>query len=96
MDDHDRLALYPFVLVRVACRACPRKGAYRLARLAAAYGPEMEMKTLLDRLTIDCLWRAEARSKNGKSNCGVYLPDLDPPRPPDLPRGLMKLRVVKR
>jgi hypothetical protein len=43
----------------------------------------------------DCLWRAEARSKKGKSACGVYLPDLESPRPPDLPRGLAKLRLVK-
>src|SRR5271157_2615870 len=32
----------------------------------------------------DCLWQAEARSKRGVSSCGVYLPDLDQPRPPDL------------
>jgi hypothetical protein len=28
------------------------------------------------------------------SACGVYLPDLDQPRPPDLPPGLARLRVV--
>ena len=33
-----------------------------------------------------CLWCAETRSKKGKSACGVYLPDLDNPRPPDLSR----------
>jgi hypothetical protein len=38
--------------------------------------------------------RAEARSKKGKSACGVHLPDLDQPRPPDLPPGLVRLRVV--
>jgi hypothetical protein len=37
------------------------------------------------------MWRAEARSKKGKSTCGVYLPDLDQPRPPDV-----KLRLVKK
>jgi hypothetical protein len=31
----------------------------------------------------DCLWRAEARSKKGKSACGVYLPDPEQLRPPD-------------
>jgi hypothetical protein len=44
---------------------------------------------------MDCLWRAEARSKAGKSACGVYLPDLAKPRPPDLPAGLLKLRLIK-
>ena len=26
MDDRDRLALYPFVVVRIACRVCSRNG----------------------------------------------------------------------
>jgi hypothetical protein len=50
---------------------------------------------LTDRFSYDCLWRAEARSKKGKSACGVYLPDLEQPRPPDLPPGMVKLRLVK-
>jgi hypothetical protein len=44
----------------------------------------------------DCLWRAEARSKKGKSACGVYLPDLEQKRPSDLPPGLAPLRLVKK
>ena len=40
MDDRDRLAFYPFVVVRIACRVCSRNGAYRLARLAAKFGPD--------------------------------------------------------
>jgi len=39
---------------------------------------------------------AEARSKKGKSACGVYLPDLEQPRPPDAPPGTVKLRLVKK
>jgi hypothetical protein len=34
--------------------------------------------------------------KRGVSVCGVYLPDLEQPRPPDLPPGLVRLRVVAR
>jgi hypothetical protein len=30
------------------------------------------------------------------SSCGVYLPDLDQPRPPDLPPNLVKLRIIKK
>jgi hypothetical protein len=41
------------------------------------------------------MWRAEARSKKSKSACGVYLPDLENRRPPDLPPGLVTLRLVK-
>jgi hypothetical protein len=95
MDDRDRLAFYPFVVVRIACRACSRRGSYRLAGLAAKFGPEITLRDLTDRFSYDCLWRAEARSKACKSACGVYLPDLANPRPPDLPPGLLKLRLIK-
>jgi hypothetical protein len=95
MDDRDRLAFYPFVVVRIACRVCSRSGSYRLARLAAKFGPEITLRALTDRFSYDCLWRAEARSKAAKSACGVNLPALANPRPPDLPPGLLKLRLIK-
>jgi hypothetical protein len=94
MDDCDH-AFYPFVGVRIACRVCSRSGSYRLARLAAKYGPEIALRDLTERLSYDCLWRGEARSKKGKSACGGYLPDLEHKRPPDLPPGMVKLRLVK-
>jgi hypothetical protein len=96
MDNRDCLAYYAFVVVRIACRVCSRRGSYRLARLAAKFGPEISLRDLMDRFTYDCLWRAEARSKKGKSACGVYLPDLEQPRPPDVPPGMVKLRLVKK
>jgi hypothetical protein len=89
MDDRDCLAYYPFVVVRIACRVCSRTGSYRLARLAEKFGPEISLRDLTDR------WRAEAQSKRGTSSCGVYLPDLEQPRPPDDPPGLVKLRLIK-
>src|SRR5579871_7032988 len=91
----DRLSGYLFVLVRIACRVCPRRGACRLARLAAKYGPESRLRDLTDRLSFDCLWRSEARTKGGKSACGIYLPDLDKRLPPDLPPGMARIRLVK-
>src|SRR3984957_4099539 len=94
MDGRDCLAHYPFVVVRIACRVCSRRGAYGLSRLAAKFGPEIEVRPKLARLSYDCLCRAEARVKRGVSACGVYLPDLEQPRPPDLPPGLVRLRVV--
>jgi hypothetical protein len=57
-------------------------------------GEVIGLRDLLDRFSYDCLWRAEARSKKGKSACSVYLPDLEQRRPPDLPQGLVRLRVV--
>jgi hypothetical protein len=94
MDNRDCLLHYPFVVVRIACRVCARRGSYRLARLAAKYGPEVS--DLTDRFSYDCLWRSEVRSKKVKSACGVYLPDLEQPRPPDAPPGMVKLRLVKK
>ena len=64
MDDRDRLALYPFVVVRIGCRQCSRKGAYRLARLAAKYGPEITLRdltTILLRLPLARLVAVEER-----------------------------------
>ena len=42
-------------------------------------------------------WTALGRSalEKGKSACGTHLPDLEQPRPPDVPSGLAKLRLVK-
>ena len=51
MDDRDRLALYPFVVVRIACCVCSRSGSYRLARLAAKYGPEITLRDLTERFS---------------------------------------------
>jgi hypothetical protein len=96
MDDRDCLASYPFVVVRIAGRVCTRSGSYRLARLAAKYGPEITLRDLTERFSYDCLWRAEARSKKGKSACGVYLPDLEHRGPHDAPPEMVKLRLVKK
>jgi hypothetical protein len=95
LNREECLAHYPFVIVRIACRVCARRGSYRLARLAAKFGPEISLRDLTDRFADDCLWRAEACSKRGVSACGVYLPDLEQPRPPDAPPGMVKLRLVK-
>jgi hypothetical protein len=53
------------------------------------------MQEMLAKFSYDCLWRMETRTKGNASNCGVYLPDLELPRPPDLPPGMVKLRLVK-
>ena len=99
MNPDEPLAFYPFVVVRIRCRNCSRTGDYRLARLAAKFGPEIALDDLLRRFSVDCLWRTESRAKGPnkgpKQPCGVYLPDLEQPKPPDLPPGLVKLRLVK-
>lgn len=97
-EPSDRLSAYPYVVVRIRCDHCGRKGQYRLARLAAKYGPEASLAVVLASLTADCPWRSERRK--GKSHypeerCNAYLPDLiGPPRPPDTPPSPGKLTVI--
>jgi hypothetical protein len=85
-----RLADFPYVLVRLRCDVCKRAGAYRLARLAVKFGAEILLDDLLVRLSADCPWRDDARGP-----CGARFTDIPPQRPPDLPAGLMRFRVVR-
>jgi hypothetical protein len=43
--------------VAVCVCVCARKCSYRLARIAAKYGPEISLRDLLDRFSYDCLRR---------------------------------------
>ena len=57
MPSADVLSSYPYIVVRIACRRCTRKGSYRLARLAAKCGAEIPMMDLLAHLAGDCaIW----------------------------------------
>jgi len=93
-----RLSQYPFVIVRIACDRCGRSGRYRLARLAAAYGPECEAEAVLQRLTLDCVYRTggdRLRPKANENACRATLIDLrGAPRPPDLPPAMRAFAVV--
>jgi hypothetical protein len=84
-----RLSEYPFVIVRIACERCGRSGRYRLARLAATYGAETEVETIVRRLIVDCVYRTggdRLQPKSGAKTCWATLIDLnDIRRPPDLP-----------
>jgi hypothetical protein len=95
----DRLSSYPYVVVRIGCSLCGRNGAYRLARLAAKYGPEIKLVDLVGKLALDCPWRREkGRRPLGKYDpkCGARLVDLEgPPRPPDLPPQVKRLQVIR-
>jgi hypothetical protein len=95
MPGADVLSSYPYVVVRIACRRCTRKGSYRLARLAAKYGAEIPMIELLAHLAGDCaIWDTR---HPGAPRCGAYFVDLDfPAPPPDRPtEGMRRLRLVK-
>lgn len=79
-----RLVEYPYVVVRVTCRYCDRKGSYRLARLAERFGADHLLRLVLVKLAEDCPHIADpgVRSIRG---CGVQALDVPPDPPPDLP-----------
>ena len=89
----DTLLKYPYVVVRIGCRFCDRKGSYRLARLAVKFGTDAKLDDVARRLASDCPhWKRNMRWPEG---CGVYLPDLQPPqKPPDRPIPV-RLRLVR-
>lgn len=77
----------------MACTFCNRQGQYRLARLAAKYGAEIDMKELLERLARDCAyWRPRHPYRQG---CGAHFCDLGSGKPPDLPPGLLLFKKRK-
>lgn len=103
MSDHgrpvDRLSSYPYVVVRVGCDLCHRRGAYRLARLAATFGPEIEMDDLLRRLALDCRHAEGPHRRTGNQyvpKCHARFVDLGWPRPPpDLPPAMAGLKLIR-
>ena len=92
MDPPLRLRDYPYVVVRFACRDCPRLGRYRLAILAERFGAEMAMADVLDAIAGGC---ARNRERHPGRRCQAYLPDLADPTPPDLPAAVgRRLRLI--
>lgn len=90
-----RLSSYPYVVVRIACSKCSRKGQYRLARLADGYGSEMTFPHLVEMLSADCKLRESSRI-DIYNRCGAFFPDLPGTRPPDLPYAMgPKLRATR-
>ena len=83
-----RLVDYPYVLVRFRCDLCKRSGQSRLARLSEKYGCMTTLDALAERISRDCPWRKDDAAIKG---CGIYLPDLPPKVPPDLPTARPRL-----
>lgn len=94
-----RLVDFPFVICRMECRPCRRRGVYRLARLAGTYGPDIELRDLRRLLTADCdAWRQVGKRFRHivDEDCRAFFVDLaHPPRPPDLPPSLGGLKLLQ-
>ena len=72
----ERLSEYPFVIVNVSCRLCPRRGRYKLARLAVRFGPDALLDDLLASLAGNCrYWNPKPRRYDPR--CGARFEDLD-------------------
>lgn len=83
-----RLSDYPWVIVNVACALCPRRGRYRLARLAERHGADALLDDVLRAIAGGCTWWNE-RPRKYDVRCGARFEDLmlnpppdDPPEPP--------------
>jgi hypothetical protein len=88
------LASYPYVVVRLGCSRCSREGPYRLERLAAKYGADVEMRKLLEYLASDCaMWGRQLHPV--KEQCRPFFVDTDSPKPPEIPAGMRKSKVVR-
>ena len=94
-----RLSDFPWVIARVSCKLCRRRGQYRIVRLAARYGPEIELERLLEILAADCQWMRPGRKARAyEARCGVRFTDIDRAGPPpDVPPGgaVPILRIVR-
>ena len=81
------LSRYPWVVVRIDCVLCERRGCYRLARLAARYGPEQSLDGLLADIAHDCPWW-RSNPRRYEARCGARFVDLERNLPPpDHPDG---------
>ena len=87
----ERLSDFPWVIVRVDRPLClHRKGQYRLARLAAEYGPDIQLCDLIDRIALDYLRKSlpgERLPDQYDPKCKARFTDLEATSrpPPDLP-----------
>ncbi len=87
-----RLRDYPYVIVRFACRDCPRIGRYRLAVLAERFGAEADLRDVLEAIASACPRGAQSHPLR---RCEAYYPDLADPPPPDVPTSARGLRLVR-
>lgn len=95
MDYPERLSDYPWILVRVSCIYCQRRGSYKLARLAARYGADIPLEQLRRLIAADCPF-IDRQPRKYTATCGCRFPDLEsvPPVPPDLPPFISRPKIV--
>ena len=78
-----KLSNYPYVVVRISCRTCKRRGQYRLVNLAVKYGADASLDDVIDKLTDRCPYRNDRSSKHNR--CLPRFIDLMNMKEPDMP-----------
>lgn len=74
--DREILAYFPYVVVRIGCDRCTRKGVYRLARLAAKFGADVTLDQLISKLVAaECPFWKTRHLYHG--TCHARFVDLD-------------------
>ncbi len=78
---------WPRVQVDVECSLCPRRGRYRLARLAERYGAAVPLARLLELIAADCtLMKPGEKTRQYEARCGIrYVVPPAGPLPADAP-----------
>ena len=74
-----RLSSFPSVTVRIVCERCEREGRYRLARLAHRFGPEAQVRDVLNALTSTCQHRTPASHCTARVAADGLSVPVDPP-----------------
>src|SRR5215216_3260051 len=94
--DRETLAYFPYIVVRIGCDRCTRKGAFRLARLAAKFGADITLDQLIAKLvSADCPYSKTRHPYHG--TCHARFVDLDAFREvPDLQPAILRLPDVAR
>ncbi len=79
---------FSYVVVRIACHQCGRRGSYRLVNLAVRFGATATLDEVLRELT-RCRWPLPPPGKRGRRKyvpyCGAFYYDLEAGTPPDDP-----------
>jgi hypothetical protein len=87
-----KLSQFPFVRLKVRCRPCDRLGCYRLARLAARFGPEADLyEVVIPELALDCPYISRKPKWFRWRTCQIEIDGLDQPFVPDMPAEPLKV-----
>ena len=75
------------MFVELECSLCPRRGRYRLAKLAERYGAAVPLARLLEMIAVDCrLMKPGEKPRQYEARCGVrYVVPPGGPLPADAP-----------